>query len=120
MQNHILVIDDEVKIAELLQEIVQGEGFRVSSCRNGYDGLKVLQNANVDLIILDLYMVGMNGIDFLRRMPKEQKNVPVIVLTAWQLRQDHYDNLKKEVWTIIDKPVDLNDLIAYVKSAIKP
>ena len=81
----ILVIDDEPQIRQLFRVALSRQGYTVATASNGSDGLLALENAMPDLILLDLAMPEMDGIQFLRvlRAAPEWANLPVIVLTAF-------------------------------------
>jgi CheY-like chemotaxis protein len=80
----ILVVDDEPQVAETLREILEFEGFQVEIAENGRRALERLtSDRHFDLIITDMKMPEMDGLELLRRVKELRKNLPVIVLTAY-------------------------------------
>ena len=116
-QKHILVIDDESKICILIKEILEECGYKVDCFLNGYDGIEFLLSHSVDLLILDLYMPGIDGIEVLNRLKNIDIKIPTMVLTAWNLDAETKADIDKDVLFIIDKPVELKQLVEYVDEA---
>ncbi len=85
----ILVVDDEESIHLLYKEELEEEGYEVLSALNGEDALKLFDEANPDLVILDINMPGMDGIEVLRQMKQKRPSVPVILSSAYpEYKQD--------------------------------
>ena len=83
MQKNILVVDDEKDIVEMLQYNLEKEGYKVFTARNGKQALEQVKR-HVDLILLDIMMTEMNGLDVLRELKRNEKTktIPVLFLTA--------------------------------------
>ncbi len=85
----ILVVDDEESIHLLYREELEDEGYQVISAMNGEDALKLFESENPDLVILDINMPGMDGIEVLRQMKQLKPDVPVILSSAYpEYKQD--------------------------------
>lgn len=85
----ILLVDDETNIRFVYQEEFKDEGYRVISAANGEEALQLFDEENPDLVILDIQMPGMNGIEVLRRMKTKNSSVPVILSSAYpEFKQD--------------------------------
>ncbi len=85
----ILIVDDEESIHLLYREELEEEGYQVISAMSGEEGLKLFQEANPDLVILDINMPGMDGIEVLRQMKQMKPDVPVILSSAYpEYKQD--------------------------------
>ena len=108
MSKRVLVVDDDLDIRELLAELLEGEGYEVSSAENGQQALLQARGNHPDLILLDLLMPVMNGWQFLeqQRIEPSISAVPVIVISAQE------NDLA--VATRLLKPFDIEDLLAAV------
>lgn len=86
---HILLVDDEDSIHLLYREELEEEGYRVYSAFSGEEGLEKLASEQIDLVILDINMPGLNGLDTLRRIKEIRPTLPVILSSAYQeFKQD--------------------------------
>lgn len=90
MAQRILIVDDDQEMVTLGKMILEREGYEILSAHSGSDGLTVLQEQQVDLILLDIMMLGMNGWQVLETIKTDQKNanIPVIMLTARHYLED--------------------------------
>ncbi len=79
----ILVVDDEESIHLLYREELEEEGYQVFSAMNGEDALKICESTPVDLVVLDINMPGMDGIDVLRQLKARKPSLPIILSTAY-------------------------------------
>ena len=85
----ILLVDDEEGIQMLYREELEDEGYEVISAYTGEEGLEKFKNESPDLVILDIQMPGMNGIETLRQMKMENPQIPIILSTAYnEYKQD--------------------------------
>jgi len=117
----ILVVDDEEHILELIKFNLEREGYTVLLCDNGEDSITMIQNNAVDLVILDLMLPGINGIDVLRRLHRIDtfENVPVIMLTAKSEESDRILGLELGADDYITKPFSVRELIARIKAVLR-
>ncbi len=115
----IVVVDDEIKICDLIAEILIDQGFIVSCFTNGHDALQFIKKQKVDLIILDLYMPGMNGLELLKQVKQLDKQEEIIILSALSLEPAVKTEIKKQIFQFIDKPVDLINLVNSVNDALQ-
>lgn len=114
---NILIIDDEVDLAEMTAYQLKAKGFRVEVASNGQEGLNKLETFTPHLIILDLNMPVMGGLEFYERILDGQKKpkFPVLILTARAYLDNVLSGLNIEGY--ITKPFELEDLLKRVKSA---
>ena len=80
----ILLVDDEPSIQIVYREEFEDEGYEVLSALNGEEGLEIFQAEKPDIVILDIHMPGMNGIEVLRQMKQQRSDIPVILSSAFQ------------------------------------
>ena len=91
MPNHrLLIIDDDVRLAEMLVEYLTPEGIELTSVPSGIQGLRNAQRENYDLIILDVMLPGLSGFDVLKQLREAGSKAPVLMLTA---RGDDVDRI---------------------------
>ena len=115
---NVLIIDDEQLIRDVVKEYCLNEGFKVYEAENGIDGLEMIENNNIDIIVLDIMMPKMDGYTFFSKM-KEKFNIPTIVLSA---RGEEYDKLfgfSIGIDDYLTKPFSPKELIARIKAIAK-
>jgi two-component system nitrogen regulation response regulator NtrX len=100
----VLIVDDEEKIIESLEGILSDDGFEVLHAFNGYEALKKIETESPDIVLLDIWMPGMDGIETLKEIKKSYPNMPVIIITGHgSIRVQ--DNKPKGAKFIIEFPV---------------
>lgn len=115
---HILIVDDEQEIRELLSRFLQGHGYRTSIAAEGKAMERVLTQANIDLIVLDLMMPGDDGLVLCRKL-RAQSNIPVIMLTAMGEETDRIIGLEMGADDYLPKPFSPRELLARIKSVLR-
>ena len=115
MENQILIIDDDVKMAELLKKCVAKEGFVADVCYNGEDGIRFSRSTSYVLIVLDVMLPGISGFDVLTQIRLDSK-VPVLMLTAKGDREDKVHGLRSGADDYLTKPFDVEEFMARVAS----
>lgn len=114
----ILVIDDEAGIRRVMKRFLEAEGYSVRLASDGAEGLAWLNRESVDLILLDLKMPVMNGPEFLKAFRKENRTLPVIVVTGYPDSDLMAEALKYGPFTLIAKPVDREHLFQAIRSVL--
>ena len=114
----ILVCDDEKDIVSALKIYLESENYEVHCAYNGSDALAILEQTSIDLVLLDLMMPGMNGIEALSELRKT-KNVPVIILSAKSEDTDKVLGLNVGADDYITKPFNPIELLARVRSQLR-
>ncbi len=115
-----LVVDDESDVRDIVRMILAREGYRVT-CADGADAAFSQLKANggrVDLVITDLAMPGVSGAQFIERLRKQRREVPVLVMTGTDLVQFLPDSVRDLTQGVLSKPFDANSLLASVRGAI--
>lgn len=114
----ILIIEDEVKIARFLELELKHEGYEVDQAHDGREGLDKVLNKEFDLVILDIMLPSMNGIEVLRRL-RQSSEVPVIMLTAKDETMDKVIGLDMGANDYVTKPFAIEELLARIRAALK-
>lgn len=118
MPRHILLVDDDALMRRSLAFNLEQAGYRVSTAANAEDGLALAQRDLPDLVLLDIGLPGMDGLDALRQF-KGQFNVPVIFLTARRRELDEVVGLELGADDYVTKPFDLDVLLAHIKAVLR-
>ena len=116
MTNRILVVEDEKEIADFIVRGLQEEGYEVAHANNGNEGRRAMQEEKWDLILLDWWLPGEDGIDLLRKFREADKETPVMFLTARDTIVDRVQGLDTGADDYLCKPFAFEELLARVKS----
>ncbi|WP_285768306.1 response regulator transcription factor [Peribacillus sp. SI8-4] len=119
MSKRILIIEDEEKIARVLQLELNHEGYRTESAFNGKTGLEKAESEEWDLILLDVMLPELNGIEVLRRYRKENASTPVILLTARDAVPDKVNGLDHGANDYVTKPFEIEELLARIRACFR-
>ena len=115
----ILIIEDDISILEGLKDNLEFEGYRVITETNGKRGLNLALEKNVDLILLDIMLPGLNGYDICRKVKVKQPELPIIMLTARGSEIDKVSGLDTGADDYITKPFSLPELLARIRAALR-
>jgi two-component system, OmpR family, response regulator len=113
--NKILIIEDDSSIAELQKDYLEVAGFQVRICADGLTGLKAIGENEYDLLILDIMLPGMDGMEILRSM-KDDKDIPVLLVSAKKEEIDKIKGFSLGADDYITKPFSPGELVARVKA----
>jgi len=119
MKDKVLIVEDEKNIARVLQLELEFEGYDVDIAYTGTDGLIKYREQQWDLVLLDLMLPGLNGLDVLRRIRATEDETPVILLTAKNNTEDKVTGLDLGANDYVTKPFEIEELLARVRSAIR-
>ncbi len=114
----ILVIDDEEKILNLVTSYLEKENYDVTTTQDGISGLKLAQELNPDIIVLDIMLPGMDGVELLSQL-RRKSNVYVIMLTAKTEETDKIVGLSVGADDYVTKPFSPRELTARIKAALR-
>ena len=114
----ILIVEDEEKIARFTELELVHEGYEVVKADNGRDGLDIAEKGGIDLILLDIMLPQINGLEVLRRLRKNS-DIPVIMLTARDAVMDKVSGLDAGADDYITKPFAIEELLARIRTALK-
>ena len=121
MSKKILAIDDENDVLLIIKTTLTGEGYKVLTASNGFDGLALAEDHKPDIIILDLRMPEMDGMEVLDQLRENEKTekTPVIILTGVSDKEKIREALDKGIIYYIVKPFECQDLVSKVNLALK-
>ena len=114
----ILVVDDEVMVRVVLRKILIKEGYKVLCARDGESAIKKIENETFDLVLLDLKMPGIDGIETLEKIRKINKNIPVILISGYLTNEKVERATKLGISNYIEKPFNLDEVELKTKKAL--
>ena len=117
-ETNILVVDDEKEIADLVEIYLVSDGFKVFKANSAEDGLKLIENEDIHLAILDIMMPGMDGLEMCKKI-RETHNFPIILLSAKSADLDKILGLGTGADDYVTKPFNTLELTARVKSQLR-
>jgi putative two-component system response regulator len=119
-QSSILIVDDEEYNLDVLEQFLLVKNYRVLSACTGLDALMILESEDIDLILLDVMMPGMNGYDVLREIrASKDRYIPVIMITALNSKEDKIRALEEGSDDFLNKPIDKYELYARVHTLLR-
>ena len=119
MKAHILVVDDDPRITDLMRRILAFEGYSVAIARSGTEALDRSLEHPPDLVVLDIMMPGLNGLEVAQRLRAAGDNVPILMLTARGTVADRVKGLETGADDYLVKPFAPEELIARVKALLR-
>ena len=115
----ILLVEDEEKLARFVELELTHEGYQVEKAFDGRTGLELAEKGGFDLLLLDIMLPGLNGLEVLRRLRKEGSSVPVIMLTARDAVMDKVTGLDMGADDYVTKPFSIEELLARIRAALR-
>ncbi|MDN6429760.1 MAG: response regulator transcription factor [Propionibacterium sp.] len=116
---HVLVVDDEEVLAELLAAALRHHGWEVRAAADGWRALDVARDFDPDVVVLDIQMPGLDGMETLARLRKTDPRLPVLFLTARDAVADRVAGLRAGADDYVTKPFDLDEVIARLDSLLR-
>lgn len=115
----ILLVDDDKNATKRLSRILTKEGYEVFTANNGKEGLEIINNNKIDILIADIEMPVMGGIELLERVKKFQKDIEVIMMTGFGDESLAIDALRKGAINYLRKPIDLDEVLIAIEQAVE-
>ncbi len=115
----ILVVDDEVFLADLLAEALEYEGWSVTTANDGFSALQAAKKVQPHLVVLDIMMPGMDGFAVLERLRRDSPNLPILFLTAKDSVDDRVSGLMSGADDYITKPYSLKEVVARIVALLR-
>lgn len=117
--NTILIVDDEKSMREFLKILLVKEGYKVFTAQDGDQALELIQKSPVDLVVSDIRMPGISGLELLARIKDHDEDVPVIMITAFASPNDAVQAMKSGAYDYISKPFNVDEIKSVIHSATK-
>lgn len=114
----VLIVDDEQSIVQSLSGLLSDEGFEVSTAVNGYDALKAIESQSPDLVLLDIWMPGMDGIETLTEIKKINPQIQVIIITGHGTIETAVKATKLGAFDLVEKPLSIDKIILSINNAL--
>ncbi len=114
----VLIVDDEKNYPLILSAVLQEEGYEVLTANSGPDALDILHHSDVDLVLTDMKMPGMDGIELMENVKRFNPLIPVIMMTAYGTVEKAVEAMQKGAYNYILKPFDNDNLVIFVRKAI--
>ena len=118
----ILIVEDNEKNMKLVRDVLQAKGYETLEAGTGEDGVRLAAERVPDLVLMDIQLPGMNGIDALKALRAEPATagIPVIALTASVMQQDRQEIMSAGFDGFIEKPINLREFLATVQKTLPP
>ncbi len=114
----VLIVDDETTIIESLSGILSDDGFEVTHAFNGYEALKKIESESPDIVLLDIWMPGMDGIETLREIKQKFPNIPVVMITGHGSIESAVDATKSGAFDFLEKPLSIDKVMVTINNAL--
>lgn len=117
-QTQILIVDDDASARRLLSYVLTDAGYKTQTVTNGYEADSITQKQFFDLVLLDKKMLGLDGIETLKRIKRNNRETIVIIMTAYGTIRSVVEAMKEGAYDYITKPFDMDELVATVEDAL--
>ncbi|MFO7883275.1 MAG: sigma-54 dependent transcriptional regulator [Desulfobacteraceae bacterium] len=114
----VLIVDDEKSIIQSLDGILSDDGFEVLHAANGYEAIKKIEAESPDIVLLDIWMPGMDGIETLKEIKKDFPNLPVVMITGHGTIESAVDATKSGAFDFLEKPLSIDKVIVTINNAL--
>lgn len=116
--NSILIIDDDDQLRNSFKKLLAEEGYRVETAASGEAGLNILGDKTLDLVILDMRLPGMSGLEIFKKIHEIEPKLPVIIMTAYGTTETAIETIKLGAFDYILKPFDIPDMLGLIRLAL--
>lgn len=118
-QPSILIVDDELLIRDLLYDFFNGQGWQTAIAENGEKALDILQSRQIDLVLSDIRMPGMDGLQLTAEMKEAFPEIPVVLMTGYPSVDSAVTALRHKVADYITKPFNINSLYKTIEAQLR-
>ena len=116
---HILVVDDDKNTRRLMQAVLEGDGYTVTTAADGVQALEVLDREHIDLAVLDVMMPNMDGYAFTAALRAAQNELPILMVSARQLPEDRKQGFVAGTDDYMTKPVDTEEMLLRIRALLR-
>ena len=118
MPKTILIADDEPGIRSSLQKLLEFEGYRVVLAEDGQRALAILRDRAVDLVLLDIKMPGLDGLEVLSQVHRDQPQLPVVIISGHGSIQTAVEATRLGAYDFIEKPIDADRMLLVIRNGL--
>lgn len=118
-QPSILVVDDELLIRDLLYDFFSGQGWQIAVAESSEKALKILHDKQVDLVLTDIKMPELDGLQLAAQLKEEHPDLPVVVMTGYPSVESAVSALRAKVEDYVIKPFNINQLFKLIETTIR-
>src|SRR6266542_6899953 len=115
---HILLIEDDASLAANLSDVLKEDGFKVTVCNRGDEGMRRANNDECDVVLTDLRLPGLGGLDLVRQLHDTQPRLPVVLMTAHGTIETAIEATKLGAYDYLQKPFEMRGLISVLHRAV--
>ena len=119
MSGHVLIVDDEQPICQSLKGILFDEGYEVSIANDGYEALRSVAENTPDLVLLDIWMPGLDGLEVLRKIKERYANLPVAMISGHGTVETAVKATRLGAFDFIEKPLDMDKILLVARNALQ-
>lgn len=120
MAKTILVVDDEVGYREMIQMDLSDRGFNAFTAPGGAEALEILKKEKIDLVVTDMKMPKMDGLDTVKAIKKNHPGIPIVLMTGYAVEERVEKALQLKATACLRKPFDIEDLTTVISAALLP
>jgi DNA-binding NtrC family response regulator len=113
----VLIVDDNKDLCDMLMDIMELEGFRVTLAHDGFQALNLAEKETFDIVLMDVKMPGMDGVDTYKKFKEIAPQTPVIIITAFALEDRIKEALRQGAFAALNKPLDFTELFSIIEDA---
>jgi len=117
-EHFLLIVDDDSGMRDTLLDILEDSGFRVSVAADGVEALKAIEAEAYDLVLLDIVMPRMNGVEVLKKLKQTDNGIIVIMMTAYAVQDLVEEALRQGVYRMLRKPLDMDEVLSLIDEAL--
>lgn len=117
-QSSILVVDDDQGMVDTLSDILEEKGFRVGRASDGYTAIEMIKSNGIDMVLMDIKMPGMNGIETFKKLKEIKPDIKVIMMTAYAVEDLIEEARRLNAYVCLNKPLDVDNLLTLINEIV--